>query len=125
MTANRWTMQSLPIRLTTILIFFTAAQAEAQDCVGIIPAGSPPYTAEDYPLPLSLRANLIFLMKEALRDRGAYEASLTDSVFTTLLEAQIRQLQASRGEAQTGCITWDLVRDLDPLGREPPAESTQ
>ncbi|MEJ8574165.1 hypothetical protein [Microbaculum marinum] len=52
-------------------------------------------------------------------------ATVDDGVFHTLLESEIRVLQAERGEDPTGCITWDLVTTLDSQGRTPPPEAVE
>lgn len=78
--------------LLTVLVW--TGPAASQACRAIAAQGQPPYFAENYPLPLSLRVNLIFLMKEEMAARREYDASLSSAVFTTLLESQIKQAQA-------------------------------
>ncbi|WP_171182306.1 hypothetical protein [Ruegeria sp. HKCCD8929] len=99
--------------------------AVSQACRAISAQGQPPYFAENYPLPLSLRINLIFLMKEEMAARGEYDASLSSAVFTTLLESQIKRAQARLGHEVTGCITWELIQAYDSKSRTPPPEAVQ
>lgn len=104
-----------------------ASVVAAQNCRLVQPTGQPPHSAEDYPLPLSLRVNLIRLMKREMAAIGRYNDpdTVDDGVFHTLLENEIRRLQAERGEAETGCITWDLVTSLDRSRRRPPPEAVE
>jgi hypothetical protein len=106
-------------------VFATAI--EAQECRRVQALGTPPYSAENYPFPLSLRVNLIRMMKREMAAIGRYDNSETvdDGVFHTLLETEIKRLQTEQGEPETGCITWELVMALDSEGREPPPEAVE
>lgn len=111
----------LPLLAALVL----SGPAASQGCRAISPQGEPPYFAENYPLPLSLRSNLILLMKEEMAARGEYNASLSSAVFTTLLENQLKRAQARLGHEVTGCITWALIQAYDSQGRTPPPEAGQ
>lgn len=111
--------------LIFLAVLVCTGPAASQACRTIAAQGQAPYFAENYPLPLSLRANLIFLMKEEMAARGEYDASLSSAVFTTLLESQIKQAQARLGHDVTGCITWELVQAYDSQGRSPPPEAVE
>lgn len=90
-------------------------------CTKIVPAGDPPYTAESYPLPLSLRRNLVYLVKSEMKRKGEYKAevNLTGVYYKPFKEA-VARAQKRRGEAATGCLTWSIVKAYDPLRRDPP-----
>lgn len=49
-----------------VSLFSSAAIARGA-CRAIMPVGAQPYTAESYPLPLSLRINLTLLLKRELQ----------------------------------------------------------
>lgn len=116
-------------RVCALVIAFSALApaVEAQECRRVKPVGAPPYSAEDYPYPLSLRINLVRMMKREMAAIGRYSDPKTvkDHVFTDELEDQIKGLQAERGEPETGCITWKLVMTLDSEGHEPPLEALE
>ncbi len=97
----------------------------AQGCETVRVYGAAPYTAEDFPLPLSARINLRRLMKREMHEIGRYDSpdTVDDAVFHTLLRDEIKRLQRERGEEPTGCITWSLVTELDSKRRVPPQEA--
>lgn len=109
------------------LLVVVGGDLAAQDCEIVRPYGPPPYTAEDYPLPLSARINLRRLMKREMHAIGRYDSPETveDGVFHTLLALEIKRFQRERGEEPTGCITWGLVTTLDRKGRMPPPEAVK
>ena len=109
--------------IAVLTIAITAPYARA--CQAFKAAGDPPYTAESYPLPLSLRINLRLLMKRELTALDKYTYKAGDQTFSDTLRTKIKGIQRERGEEATGCITWPLVQDLDSLNRTPPAESLQ
>ena len=76
-------------------------------------------SAEDYPLPLSLRRNLVYLVKEAMIRRGEYNyETLADinGVFADRFSDMIAEAQRRLGQEPTGCLTWDIVRAYRPPG---------
>lgn len=107
--------------LAILTIASTAPHARA--CQAFKAVGEPPYMAESYPVPLSLRINLRLLMKRELSARGMYTYQPGDQTFSDTLRTTIKKIQRERGEEATGCITWPLVQDLDSLNRTPPVES--
>lgn len=111
--------------LALISILVWENSAAAQGCREVTAVGQPPYSAESYPIPLSLRVNLIFLLKEEMAARGEYDGSLSSHVFTIPLEKQIKRAQARLGHGVTGCITWELVQAYDSQSRIPPSEAAE
>jgi peptidoglycan hydrolase-like protein with peptidoglycan-binding domain len=69
---------------------------------------SPPRYAEDYPLPLSLRRNLVFLVQRKMTGTGESQGPI-DGVYHLQLEAAVRRTQKRLGEEPTGCLTWSLI----------------
>jgi putative peptidoglycan binding protein len=85
------------------------APVEAQtNCREIVPVSSPPRYAEDYPLPLSLRRNLVFLVQRKMAERREYKGPV-DGVYHLQLEDAVRLAQKQLGEEPTGCLTWSLI----------------
>ena len=95
---------------------------EAWSCREIVPIGKSPYTAESYPLPLSLRRNLVYLVKTEMRRRGEYndEGDKLSGVFYDRFKEAVARAQQNLGEEPTGCLTWSVVREYDPAQRIPP-----
>ena len=107
--------------LVALLFVVRPDSATAQSCEEIVPTGISPESAEDYLYPLSLRINLIYLVKREMRERGEYEAEL-DYTFSEDFQEAIKEAQARLGEPMTGCLTWTVVSDYDPLNRPQPNE---
>jgi hypothetical protein len=107
-----------------ISLLATASLLHAQtrstaDCISLAPAGDAPYTAEDYVYPLSLRANLVLMIKSEMRANGEFFESI-DMTFRDPFHQAIARRQEALGEEPTGCVTWSVVRFYDPLSRETP-----
>lgn len=76
--------------------------------------------ASDFPLPLSLRRNLVFLVKAAMIRSGeyAYETPANlNGVYTDRLADAVAAAQRRLGLPVTGCLTMPLVRAYDPKHR--------
>lgn len=110
-----------------VLFAIVGSGVSAQGCETVRAYGAAPYTAEDYPLPLSARINLRRLMKREMHAIGRYDSpeTVNDAVFHTLLGEEIKRFQRERGEEPTGCITWSLVTELDSKRRTPPQEAIE
>lgn len=88
-------------------------------CISLAPSGPPPHTAENYSYPLSLRANLVLMIKSEMRKAREFYGSI-DMTFRSRFRAAIAQTQEKLGKEPTGCVTWAVVRYYDPHNRRTP-----
>ncbi len=85
--------------------------AQWQHCVAVVPVDGTEW-ADNYPLPLSLRRNLVLLVKSAMIETGEYRLEARealDGIFTQALNLAVEKAQKRLGQEATGCITWQLV----------------
>jgi peptidoglycan hydrolase-like protein with peptidoglycan-binding domain len=90
-----------------------ASPSFGENCSAIVPTVDQPKYASDYPIPLSLRRNLVFIVARALTKEGEYSGPI-DGVYHTELEAAVKHAQKRLGEPETGCLTWTLVDHYAP-----------
>jgi len=79
-----------------------------------------PEVANDYPLPLSLRRNLVYLVKREMIKRGEYEAEKLDNVSGVYYESfaeAVQRVQKRLGDDPTGCLTWTVIDFYALAGR--------
>ena len=110
------------LALGALALSFAAQMAAAQtdrQCQAVVAVGGTEW-AENYPLPLSLRRNLVLLVKTEMIKSGEYkdeELDTIDAVYHDRFRDAVAVAQAQRGWEPTGCLTWDVVRAYDPKGR--------
>ena len=91
----------------------------ARPCTGVTVknAGG---SAEDYPYPISLRINLVVIVKRALIRSGEYTYETLDNmntVYTDRLADAVAAAEVDLGMEPTGCLSMPLVDHYRRAGR--------